>query len=376
MFKNDTEKEKYSLELVNLLDELSREYDQYDYMDNKDINNKALLNLKNDIFKGKLENTFQYLNEIIEESDIEYIINKAKYIKFKLLDYSKNLNSNNICKEENEKNNLENKSYDEIIDELHTWSIDDIHSYIVNEFKNGNSLIRYSLENLVAKEISIQNKNNLLQKDATIFKCPITPMEYNYILNKFELENYADFIDIEKIDLLTEARIHGVIVEWDNNKYIGVLGTVSKDQQEQITTELTTCVGRKILESIDSAFENSTHYFLGEKVLEIFNDSLSKTDIEKTSSMSKIEKSDYFIRKYEKSNELELEGILMYDNIINCIDSWKDSILDDIRNLGVHPDFYLTREECFFIGIGEEYDHELEQELSAINEEEYDDLEL
>lgn len=376
MFKNDTEKEKYSLELVNLLDELSREYDQYDYMDNKDRNNKALLNLKNDIFKGKLENTFQYLNEIIEESDIEYIINKAKYIKFKLLDYSKNLNSNNIRKEENEKNNLENKSYDEIIDELHTWSIDDIHSYIVNEFKNGNSLIRYSLENLVAKEISIQNKNNLLRKDATIFKCPITPMEYNYILNKFELENYADFIDIKKIDLLTEAGIHGVIVEWDNNKYIGVLGTVSKDQQEQITTELTTCVGRKILESIDSAFENSTHYFLGEKVLEIFNDSLSKTDIEKTSSMSKIEKSDYFIRKYEKSNELELEGILMYDNIINCIDSWKDSILDDIRNLGVHPDFYLTREECFFIGIGEEYDHELEQELNTINEQEYDDLEI
>ena len=201
-------------------------------------------------------------------------------------------------------------------------------------------------------------------------------MEYNYILNKFELENYADFIDIEKFDLLTEAGIHGVIVEWDNNKYIGVLGTVSKDQQEQITTELTTCVGRKILESIDSAFENSTHYFLGEKVLEIFNDSLSKTDIEKTSSMSKIEKSDYFIRKYEKSNELELEGILMYDNIINCIDSWKDSILDDIRNLGVHPDFYLTREECFFIGIGEEYDHELEQELNTINEQEYDDLEI
>lgn len=92
--------------------------------------------------------------------------------------------------------------------------------------------------------------------------------------------------------------------------------------------------------------------------------------------MSKIEKSDYFIRKYEKSNELELEGILMYDNIINCIDSWKDSILDDIRNLGVHPDFYLTREECFFIGIGEEYDHELEQELNTINEQEYDDLEI
>lgn len=376
MFKNDTEKEKYSLELINLLDELSKEYDQYDYMDNSDINDKALFNLKNNISKGKLENTFQYLNEIIEESDIEYIINKAKYIKFKLLDYSKNLNLNNINKEENVKNNLSKKSYNEIINELHTWSIEDIHSYIVNEFKNSNVLIRNSLENLVAKEISIQNKNNLLRKDATIFKCPITPMEYNYILNKFELENYADFIDIEKIDLLTDAGIHGVIVEWDNNKYIGVLGTVSKDQQEQITTELTTCVGRKILESIDSAFENSTHYFLGEKVLEIFNDSLSKTDIEKTSSMSKIEKSDYFIRKYEKSNELELEGILMYDNIINCIDSWKDSILDDIRNLGVHPDFYLTREECFFIGIGEEYDHELEQELSAINEEEYDDLEL
>lgn len=103
MFKNDTEKEKYSLELVNLLDELSKEYDQYDYMDNNDINDKALFNLKNDISKGKLENTFQYLNEIIEESDIEYIINKAKYIKFKLLDYSKNLNLNNINKEENVK---------------------------------------------------------------------------------------------------------------------------------------------------------------------------------------------------------------------------------------------------------------------------------
>lgn len=148
-----------------------------------------------------------------------------------------------------------------------------------------------------------------------------------------------------------------------------------KDQHEQIATELTTCVGRKILESIDSAFENSTHYFIGEKVLEIFNDSLSKTDIEKTRCMSKIEKINYFIRKYEKCNELELEGIFMYGNIIDCIDSWKVSILDDIRNLGVHPDFYLTREECYFIGIGEEYDHELEQELNAINKQGYDEEE-
>ena len=143
-----------------------------------------------------------------------------------------------------------------------------------------------------------------------------------------------------------------VPLEKSNQEFSQKYHLASYDLYEGINLAFMSLTGRK---------QTDTHEPL-RNILEI-NPSESIENFESLNNEQRLLwlKQVYGIDEITNTVYLDNMTIYDYDNSNQVIENFKSSILDDIYNLGLE-DFYLSREDCYHIGLGEDYDQELDDE--------------
>lgn len=307
-------KVEHATTIINNINELIKDNDYYNYMDNIDVEKEATDKLIADLMTDNLYDIVKLLDEIIEDDNTDDSILKAKTIKYEIFRYN------------------------------HLYGDDNLLSYVMED-----------------------NKEN----QGYIFKYPISLEQYHDVCNKHHLSEKNELVwKFENIQMLEEAGLFGVILSFDGtvlsdngSNAIGILGVAHEQQYLEIEKNLNDIVNRKILRKIEGAF--SDVYFIEKKDGTIFEINLSEP-IENFESLNNEQrllwlKQVYGIDEINDTVYLENMTIDNYDNSKQIIENFKSSIIDDIYNLGLE-DFYLSREDCYHIGLGEDYDQELDDE--------------
>lgn len=320
-------KVEHATAIINNINELIKDNDYYNYMDNIDVEKEATDKLIADLMTDNLYDIVKLLDEIISDDNTDDIIFKAKNIKYEILRFNHLYGDDNLLS-----------------------SIKEIHA---------------TYKNFHIDDVNHTNKRGF------IFKHPISLEQYHDVCNKHRLSENNDLVwKFENIQMLEEAGLFGVILSFDGtvlsdngSNAIGILGVAHEQQYLEIEKSLNDIVNRKILRKIEGAF--SDVYFIEKEdrnILEI-NPSESIENFESLNNEQRLLwlKQVYGIDEITNTVYLDNMTIYDYDNSNQVIENFKSSILDDIYNLGLE-DFYLSREDCYHIGLGEDYDQELDDE--------------
>lgn len=314
--------------IINNINELIKENDYYNYMDNIDVEKEATDKLIADLMTDNLYDIVKLLDEIIEDDNTDDSILKAKTIKYEFFRFN------------------------------HLYGDDNLLSYVIDR--------QYINKNGFNTDMETYKENQ-----GYIFKYPISLEQYHDVCNKHHLSENNDLVwKFENIQMLEEAGLFGVILSFDGtvlsdngSNAIGILGVAHEQQYLEIEKDLNDIVNRKILRKIEGAF--SDVYFIEKKDGTIFEINLSEP-IENFESLNNEQRLLWLKQVYgidEITDTVYLENMTIdnYDNSKQIIENFKSSIIDDIYNLGLE-DFYLSREDCYHIGLGEDYDQELDDE--------------
>lgn len=209
----------------------------------------------------------------------------------------------------------------------------------------------------------------------------------------------SNAIQIKEDDILIDDYTEN-LVDWRNNGGIAIkllnginhthqswTGECIKENQQLSYQEIIQKVGilfsKSLMDEIiditfnlSNSFENYVFYYTENgKILEYNVDNLNFKGDFKYSELR-----DYAVKNletYDRTSKNSLgEGIIIYDNYQEFLDTWKPTIKDDLENMyySSTESFYLSEKQCDIIGLGELY----RKNMSPIDEEneELNDLEI